>query len=162
MKIIKIKIPEYVFNKEDNPYFFNASNPRPVSLIAGQIEKSISDNFDTNDILVRGVQFGRHNQLSKKEFIDSIIEIGSDINGDGTIHAAPFSDDIVEKILEGFHVYKPKGEERPQYSVDIWMVFDKKVFKNVEYIHPRHHVVVRDKWELNRGTYGLLGLIIIN
>ena len=42
------------------------------------------------------------------------------------------------------------------------MIFDKRVYKNVEYIHPRHYVVAQDRWELNQGAYGLLGLVVIN
>ncbi|MDZ7785558.1 MAG: hypothetical protein U5L95_00350 [Candidatus Saccharibacteria bacterium] len=66
------------------------------------------------------------------------------------IYAAPFQKDVIKKILEGFHAYKPKCEERPQHPVDIWMIFDMNAYENIEYLHPRHKVVSRDKWELKK------------
>ena len=79
------------------------------------------------------------------------------------MYAAPFEAGITKKILEGFHKYKPKCEERPQYPVDIWMIYDKDSFDNIEYMHPRLKVMAKDKWKQKKANNkSLLKLIIVN
>lgn len=167
MKIVEISIPEYIFDTENNPYFFDESEPKSLEPIAEKIEANIRNNFAVGNILIRGIQSGHHTSISKEKLVNAIMEDGNDIHntesGDSvTLHAAPFGGGVVTKILEAFHMYKPKGQERPQYPVDIWMIFNRDSYDNIEYLHPRHKVVARDKWRLHKGEYGLLGLIDIN
>lgn len=166
MKIIRLKIQRYIFDDTHNPYAFNNEQRQSVEPIAKKIEQAVVNSFDADSILVRGVQSGHHTEMSKKLFVDAIIRnssdmLNSDASEEGMIHAAPYEPGIITGILEGFHVYRPKCEERPQYPVDVWMVFDKKAFDNIRYIHPRHHVPAKDRWKPKSKTQGLLGIIIL-
>ena len=165
MNIIKLKIPEYVFVGNHNPYAFDSVDRKSILPISKQIEKAIVSNFDTSNVLVRGIQSGYY-KLTKQQLIDKIIEDGQDVYDSdndvvGVIHAAPFENDVVDKIMTGFHVYKPKCEESPQFPVDVWMVFDKEAYENIKYMHPRHHVLVKDRWKLKSSKTGLLGVLVI-
>lgn len=164
MNIRNISIPDYVFSGLSNPFAFDADEPKSLKPIATLLEGAI-EGFDTDNILLRGVQSGHH-KLTRDALIEKIQNNGSDIydsnRDEGVIHAAPYSAGMVENLLAGFHVYKPKSEERPQYPVDIWMIFDRDAYNNVEYMHPRHHVLARDKWERKSGESGLIGLVIVN
>lgn len=166
--IIRTTIPKYVFVGDSNPYAFNANSPKSLSEIASKIEHTIKDNLNTQNTLIRGIQSGYHKKISRDELINLILKNGQDTYDDnadmsGIIHAVPFEDGVVEQILSGFHVYKPKCEELPQYPVDIWMVFDANAYENVEYIHPRHHVLTRDRWKLKPKTVdGLKGIFIVS
>ena len=165
MKIVAIRLPEYIFDTSSNPYFFDEVKPKSVVPIAEKIEKAIRDNFDVDNILIRGVQSGLHSPMAREAFIDAIIKNGNDtyIGSDATIvYGAPFNRGVISKILEGFHVYKPKGEDCPQHPVDVWMIFDQNAYDNIEYMHPRHHVLACDRWKLRNDSYGLLGLVIVN
>lgn len=163
-----IEIPEYVFNLADNPYKFNAKNPKSISEIAEKIEEAIKSSFDTNHVLVRGIQSGHHQKIDRDDLIALIQKNGQDtydkdLYESDTIHATLFSENIIKNILMAFHVYKPKCEECPQYPVDIWMIFDASAYKNIEYMHPRHKVLARDKWELaSINKSGLRGILVIN
>jgi len=166
MNTVKIKILEYNFDKQNNPYSFHLTPPREIDGIARKIELAITRGKPEKPILVRGIQSGHHD-LSRDELIKTIRQNGTDIYGSDTgkieIYATPFEAGIIKRVLEGFHKYKPKCEERPQYPVDIWMIYDKYAFENIEYLHPRHKVMTKDKWEQkNANKNGLLNIIIVN
>lgn len=167
MKLITLSLPEYVFNTTCNPYFFDEINPKSLGPIAEKIERAIRNNFDINNIMIRGIQSGHHTSISRKKLIDTIVENGNDVydtraGSDNIIHAALFGGGVIIRILEAFHKYKPKGEERPQLQVDIWMIIDKSAYDNIEYVHPRHGVIANDKWRQHSDGYGLIGLIVIS
>ena len=86
------------------------------------------------------------------------------IENPDTIFAATYEGEkSILRILEGFHKYKPRCEERPQYPVDIWLVFQAKAYENIEYLHPRHNVLARDKWRrINPSEAGLVKIISID
>lgn len=116
-------------------------------------------------MLVRGVQSGKHS-ITKSELIALIKENGSEYsNSDepNTIFAAPYDQHAVEHILEGFHKYKPKSDESPQQSIDLWLIYNARAYKNVPYQHPRHNVEAKDKWQrLSPQESGLIALIVLN
>ena len=169
MKVIvkKLRIDKYKFGKEDNPYEFDGIN-QPVALadIAEQISAKIEGSPTTDTLIIRGIQSGKH-QVGKDVLLQSIINNGQDyknIDEPNTIFAAPYEGkDTIQRILDAFHRYKPKHEERPQYPVDIWLVFDARAYENVEYLHPRHNVLARDKWKrIDPKNSGLLEVVVIN
>jgi len=167
MDIKEITIPDYIFDGQSNPYEFNKKSPKSLQTIADGIESAIVQKFGSNGIIIRGVQSGHHKNMSREELINSIIKNGTDSFGskgeNNIIYAAPFENGIVRKLLEGFHTYKPKCEERPQYPVDIWMVFNKSSYNNVEYMHPRHKVIAKDRWKIKSNQKSVLkALIIVN
>lgn len=166
MRIIRLHLPEYQFSREYNPYIFDNVQRQSIEPVAKQIERAIVDNFETGNILVRGIQSGHHAEMTKQQLVDAISRNGSDIFDNeaekAIIHAAPYELGIITKILEGFHVYKPKCEEKPQYAVDVWMIFDRGAYENIEYMHPRHHVIVKDRWRQKSDTEALLGVIVID
>jgi hypothetical protein len=166
MRIVTIKIPEYTFDQLHNPYSFHLSTPKKLDSIAQKLELAITNSNSDKPLLIRGVQSGRHN-AHRGELINTIKQKGTDIHKSDTgkveIFAAPFESGIIMRILEGFHKYKPKNEERPQYPVDIWIVYDLDAFENVEYLHPRLNVVVKDKW-LQKTSHKIrpLQIVIVN
>lgn len=168
IKTIKFKVNEYGFGKNDNPYEIN-DKQQPISLskVANKISESI-DNLNSNklSILVRGVQSGKH-KATTDQLLERILTNGTELDdarNSHTIFAAPYRNEgTILQILEGFHKYKPKCEERPQYIVDIWMVFELDAYDNIEYLHPRHNVIARDKWKRKSPkNTGLIGVVLIN
>lgn len=165
--IFKITVTEYAFPSNANPFAFDAQPKKPISEIA----EAINDNVEKivkGDTLIRGIQSGKYD-LNRDDLIDRIARSGSDAyseidNGREILFAAPYSGkQTLDTILSGFHEFKPKCEERPQYPVDIWMVFDQNAFENIKYVHPRHNVIANDKWQIkDRGFLGLQVIIVVN
>ncbi len=164
--MVIIKIPEYTFDKQNNPYSFHLASPRELDDVARKIDTAINSEKTEKTFLVRGIQ-SKHFDLSRDELIKTIRQNNTDnfnsATGSIEMYAAPFEAGITKKILEGFHKYKPKCEERPQYPVDIWMIYDKDSFDNIEYMHPRLKVMAKDKWKQKKANNkSLLKLIIVN
>lgn len=164
--VAHVDIPEYRFDTSVNPFAYNTKDAQSVGNIAEAIDIALESNFSVNNIIIRGVQSGNHD-IARKQLIESILQNGSDLyrspDKSLEIHAKEYSQGIVLDIMGGFHVWKPKCEERPQYPVDIWMIFDKEAFDNIEYMHPRHKVIARDKWKLkNSDQGGLKGILVVN
>jgi len=163
--IKKIKIDKYSFGTNNNPYEYG-STAQPIALadIAQQISVEI-DSITLGNLIIRGMQSGKHD-LSKEDLLQAIVKNGREYeNTDepNTVFAALYeSKDTVQHILEGFHKYKPKSEERPQYPVDIWLIFDARAYENIGYLHPRHNVIARDKWKrVDPTKTGLLEVIVL-
>lgn len=171
-KIVHIAIPEYGYDIKENPFAFDAEHPEDITSVASRLDNEIRERFEGENILVRAVQSG-HFTLQRHQLIKSIVAHGGDHvfrRGDevtDTIFALGFEpwtkESTVLKTLEGFHKFKPKSEERPQYPVDIWMVFDASEYKNEAYLHPRHNVIARDKWQAKSpGELGLQTVFVVN
>lgn len=161
-----VDIPKYIFQDDTNPFSFDANPRLSVEAIASMIVTAIHDVVGQETVLVRGVQSGHHH-VSREELISKIRQKGSDLyevdSNRETIYAAIFEPNTIKEILEGFHTYKPKCEEKPQYPVDVWLIYDAKVYKNVAYMHPRHKVLANDKWmRKDNSKSGLLAIIIVN
>ncbi len=166
-KIIETDIPEYDFDCEPD-----------LKEIGEKIDKILMDNFGGKDIILRCVQSGKHE--SKQALIGHIINSGSDYYENESDKAANMTDrkidlygyacsvgktDIGYHMLEGFHLLKPKSLEKPQYPVDIWMIYNPKQLENVEYLHQRYNVIARDGYlfkDKNNKQKALIGLIIVN
>lgn len=171
-KIVRIAIPEYTYDTNENPFAFDSEQPKNLSRIADRLDVEIMGRFGGSNILVRAVQSG-HFTLQCNQLIKSIVAHGGDYvfrRGDevpGIMYAQGFepwtSESTILTILEGFHRFKPKSEERPQYPVDIWMVFDAYEYENEEYLHPRHNVTARDKWKAKSSVrLGLQTVFVVN
>jgi|GEM_PF-550497 len=165
--VYTVSIRDYTFDTTTNPFAFDAVEPLSIGPIADAIDTAIRTHVAIDrPALVRGIQAGKHGGHTRQELVSSILVNGSD-HYDTThatdLHAAPYADGTIASILGGFHVWKPKCEDRPQHIVDIWMVFDASAFDNIEYMHPRHHVIAHDRWRL-RGTNdkGLVAVIVVN
>lgn len=135
--------------------------------IAARIETETSNVIGNRQAIIRGIQSGKHSIKIRDKLIDYIVENGNEKNKSSSnnkaIYAAQFEPGLILKILEGFHVYKPKSEEKPQYPVDVWMVFDIDAYDNIEYVHPRHKVVARDKWKRKDShNNGLMVILTVN
>jgi hypothetical protein len=166
--IKNIQIQTYAFPEDSNPFAFDALLKRPIDEIATELKVALEAIVGSHKVLIRGIQSGRHSE-DRKILVRKIIKEGSDgysekQDGNGVLFAAPYEGlQTLEFILAGFHEFKPKCEERPQYPVDIWMIFDESAFKNIEYIHPRHNTKANDKWQIVDNTNnGLIGLVTIN
>lgn len=171
-KIVHLAIPEYKYDIKENPFAFDAEQPRDVAPIADRLNVEITERFEGKNILVRAVQCG-HFTLQRHQLIKSIVAHGGDQvfrrgnEVSDTIYALGFEpwtkESTVLKTLEGFHKFKPKSEERPHYPVDIWMIFDAENYENVEYLHPRHGVTARDKWQAKSpSNLGLQTVFVVN
>lgn len=168
-----LNIPEYIFDINNNPYAFNIDNPLSLEPIAEKLNRKISTRFQSKNILIRALQ-SKHYSVDRESLLEGIINNGGDfylsqkLSVDHNIMYAmnfmPWQEDsTILSNLEGFHKYKPKYEERPQYTMDIWMVFDAQCYENVAYLHPRHKVVAKDKWRaLDVEKTGLLRIIVVN
>lgn len=147
--VVRVVLPEYIFDTSTNPFAWNAENQQPLTKVAHNIANALQQHFDMTDTIIRGVQ-SAHHQMPRDELIDLIVKNGPDVHNSPAnnteIFAQEFGDQAVSEIIRGFHVFKPKCDERPQHPVDIWMVFDKNSFESIEYLHPRHGVLARDKW----------------
>ncbi|NLA42930.1 hypothetical protein GX865_02105 [Candidatus Saccharibacteria bacterium] len=130
--------------------------------VSTSLRDSIAEHFKGYSILLRGVQSAYHD-ISREDFIKEILRTGTDRIGgqeslvdDIDFYAAYYdsfsTDDDVARLFGGFHTFKPKCEQRPQYPADIWLVYDATRYMNVSYIHPRHNVVARDGWRLAKGS----------
>jgi len=145
--------------------------------ISNDIDDMLINNFHGQDIVLRGIQSEKHN-LPKDELIKLIIETGSDrydLYNPGEIKisnkhidlfglACKVVASITLPILEGFHKYKPKSLERPQYRVDIWMIYDANRLKNVEYNHSYYNVKACDGYVFKNPKNkkdALLGVLVI-
>lgn len=167
-KTITLQINEYCFRINDNPYEKTGKQQAiPLSEVAHKVSDAI-DSLPANNLglLVRGVQSQKHEitkDLLKERILENGIEL-EDTERHDMIFATPYSgESTILQILEGFHKYKPKCEERPQYIVDIWMIFDLDTYDNIEYLHPRHNVIARDKWKRkNSKDSGLVGVVVID
>lgn len=166
VQVTSIHIGAYTFDDSSNPYEVADATPSiMLSDVAQILSRHISQVGSGKKLLVRGVQSGKHSD-ARDVLISRIIKEGSEYENreePGTIFAAPYADGVVEFILEGFHKFKPKSEERPQYPVDLWLIYDTAAYKNVEYMHPRHNVIARDKWKrTNLDRSGLIAIIEVN
>ncbi len=169
MIIKKLDIDKYRFSPDTNTFAFDANSRLSIDDIAADISNLIDSSFQGSQILIRGIQSEKHSEkFNRDDLIEFIQQHGSDnyekINGDDIIFAAKYKGiESIKDILSGFHVYKPKCDEIPQYPIDVWMIFDLNAFENISYIHPRHNVVAADKWKRKTSDQsGLLGLLIIN
>jgi hypothetical protein len=160
-----IKIDGYYFDSKDNPYEYDSNAVPFITLtdIAQQICNEINSTHDK--LIIRGIQSGKH-KVDKDVLLEAAIKNGQDyenIDETNTMFAAPFEGEkTIQHILEGFHKYKPKSEERPQYPVDIWFIFDSRAYENVKYLHPRHNVLASDRWKrINPVKTGLLEVIVL-
>jgi len=168
MKVIinKIGIDKYSFGTNNNPYEYgNTDQPIALADIAKQISAEIDSSVAFGGLIIRGIQSGKHD-LSKEDLLQVIIKNGREYESTAepnTIFAALYeSRDTILHILEGFHKYKPKSEERPQYPVDIWLIFDARAYENIEYLHPRYNVLARDKWKrVDPTETGLVEVIVL-
>lgn len=167
-KTITIQVDGYGFSINGNPYEKTGKQQAiPLSEVAHKISDVI-DSLPANrfGFLVRGIQSQKH-KITKDQLKVRVLENGVELEGaekSNEIFAAPYrGESTILQILEGFHRYKPKCEERPQYMVDIWMVFDVNAYDNIEYLHPRHDVIARDKWKRkNPKDSGLVGIVVID
>lgn len=166
MKIVNVSIPDYIFDSNNNPFSHDAKPTRVFDSIAASLDSVIQKIIGDEVVLVRGLQSG-HFEVTREELIHLIEQN----DGDSLISAltkdemfaALYSDQTVSAILKGFHVYKPKSEERPQLPVDVWMLFALNDFVNIEYLHPRHNVIARDKWKRKEGiNNSLIAVIVVN
>lgn len=162
-----ITIPNYHFPDDTNPYAFDSAQRQSLTSIAAMIDVAIQHHTPADTrVLVRGVQSAAHVPFTRQELIESILVNGSDHHDPSRVddlHALPYTPGASESILGGFHVWKPRCEDRPQYIVDIWMLFNKSKYENIEYIHPRHQVAANDRWRpLDASDQGLVAMIIIN
>ncbi len=166
-KIIKTDCPEYNFDREPD-----------LKKIGKKIDKVLTDNFNSKDIILRCVQSGKHE--SKQALIDHIIRSGSDYYEAESHKATNMADRKIDlygyactvgksnigyHMLEGFHIFKPKCLEKPQYPVDIWMIYNPEQLENVEYLHQRYNVIARDGYLFKNKDDKrkvLIGLIIVN
>lgn len=162
--VARVQLAVYSFDSSTNPFAWDAENQQSIEEIAAGIDKYLKSIFEMENTLVRGIQ-SDHHDIDREGLINRIIKNGSDSyeeNGTSEVFAAEYGDNTIKTILSGFHVFKPKCEERPQHRVDIWIIFDKSAFENVEYIHPRHNTVAKDKWRLrDPSNSGLKGVLVI-
>lgn len=163
-----IRIPSYIFREDTNPFAFDARSKKSLAKVAFAIKNAIEEVADKNKILIRGIQSGKHG-TDREALVDKIIQEGADgyseeVDGHGILFAAHYDGlQTIEFILAGFHEFKPKCEERPQYPIDVWMIFDESAFKNIKYVHPRHSTTANDKWQIvDLRDHGLHGVIVIN
>lgn len=161
--IISVTIPEYIYDPASNPFAYNHINPSSVDSIAKKIDTAIQDSLLTKDTLVRGLQSGKHTRVDRIQLVSLIAKNGRD-HPEDEVHSAEYTPgSTILSILNGFHAWKPKCEEIPHYPVDIWMIFDRNAFDTIEYLHPRHNILVKDRWRLkNPGNNGLLGIVVVN
>ena len=163
----KIKIDEYNFDADNNPYEHD-STTQPITLadIAQQISVEIDDLFAHHRVIIRGIQSGKY-AVDKDVLLRAIIKDSQEyknIDEPNTIFATLFEGKAtIQHILEGFHKYKPKSKERPQYPIDVWLIFDAGAYENVEYLHQRHNVLARDKWKrIDPTNAGLLEVVVVS
>lgn len=154
---LAVEIPEYTFHESENPYRFDASPQASLSRIAHPIDAVLSHYFTDKSILLRGFQSAKHSERTRGELLRFIMVNGLEyeLKESEAIYAAeyaPFDNSSsVESILAGFHTYKPKCDELPQYPVDIWMIYDASRYEAAPYMHPRHGVLTRDRYQLMPG-----------
>jgi len=156
---------------------YRFSNNLNLNKVASNIDSVLLENFRGQNIVLRGIQSEKHN-LPKDELIQLIVETGSDRYDLDNSNEVKVSDKDIDlfglackviapitlPILEGFHKYKPKSLERPQYRVDIWMIYDASKLENVEYSHSYYDAKARDGYVFKnpqKKTEALLGLIVI-
>jgi len=171
VKIIKLAIPEYRLDSDDNPYRWNIINSQSLAPIARQLDVVIARSFAWSDILVRAVQ-SASTGMTRGELLTRVRRMGYDQPAtDGTydFYAAAYLPFIKDSTLlatfEAFHRWKPKCEEKPQKLIDLVMVFDATAYGSVEYTHPRHGSLANDRYELKDGAVrssALLAIILIN
>lgn len=181
-KIVKLTADTYRFNTNDNPYAFDFKELKGLEDIAESLDETILERFNGRNILLRMIQSGKHaDKISRKELIDYILETGSDYHQDESTNASQAPDAEIDiyaarfnpfdkgtstlKLFESFHKWKPKCEERPQYPVDIILVYDYDSYGNIKYKHPRYGVEADDAYKLKNGksrTDSLLGVFVIN
>ena len=105
--------------------------------------------------------------LTRNELIDGIIETGSDYNQVESNNApqkpdakidmyaakfTPFNNkSSVLSLFEAFHRWRPKCDERPQYPIDLVLIYDYDFYENVRYVHPRYGSMADDAYKLKNG-----------
>ena len=143
--------------KRTNSGHYDPAISLDIAKTASSISEAILESAQPPFIL-RGLQSGKHS-LDKDEIINKILINGSDLfeptnvtalNGQmldiwaGEVETEEELTPWLIKLLEGFHVYKPKSEEQPQLPIDIFIIYDPKQLQRVQYTHPRHNVIADD------------------
>lgn len=159
-------IPDYEFDNNSNPYAYDSTDKKAIKPMAARIEEALKEFISYKNTLIRAVRSQSHS-LSRDALISSILENGSDVFKDTNerieLFADAYSNTTILFILDGFHKWKPKCDERPQYPLDIWMVYDKSAFDNVAYVNERHNVIAKDKWRMKDSkNNGLKAVLVIN
>jgi hypothetical protein len=166
MTIIYLSCPEYNFD-----------GILDIKKVSQKIDTALLDNFPGQSIVLRAVQSEKCT-LDKGDLINYIKRTGVDRYETSAASYVDVSDtkidlfgmkcivkgDISLPILKGFHIYKPKSLERPQYKLDIWMVYDAIKLKNVEYFHKAYKVTAKDGYvfrDENNKADALIGLLAI-
>lgn len=155
---------------------YNFYSAPDLGVIAAAIDQQIEQAFSGQPVVIRGIQAQKH-ALSRPDLITLIRTTGtdhyqllanSDVGGQ-TIdlfgRSCNATAPITLPILEGFHRWKPKSLERPQFPVDIWMIYDATQLQNVEYVHDHYNVPAHDGYVFIDSAAkpdALLGLLVIN
>lgn len=181
-KIVKLICDDYKFDTNSNPFAFNAKSPKSLVEVAELLDGAIRKNFDGQNILIRMIQFGKHeSKHSREELIKHILKTGSDYYEQNSENASeapgikidmyaarfvPFDkESSTLTLLEAFHKWKPKCEERPQYPVDIILIYDYDTYNTIKYKHPRYKVEADDAYKLKTGknrSDSLIAALVIN
>lgn len=167
-KIIHIECPAYILSKKLD--YIKAGN---------EIDSALNENFMNQYVMIRAIQSSKH-KMPRDKLIERIIEYGNDRYDSNSEYAANVTDrpidlfglvckiegqPIAKELLEGFHKWKPKCEEKPQHKADIWMILDPKQFEQVEYNHSRFNIKVSDAYVYknpNNKPDALIGIVIVD
>lgn len=170
MKLIHVSIPEYQKGPDLN-----------LNSIAKQIDKSLTNNFNNQKIVLRAISSANH-VITKEKLIEIIKNSGTDrydpaLSGDRYENIGNKSIDFFGRTLEvkpnkkmsifvlkGFHIYGAQFHKRESEKMDIWLVYDRTKLKSVLHYYERNKGGKRDGYIFKNQAdklLALLGVIVI-
>lgn len=134
--IIHLDIPEYHYDFNTNPFVGMDAHRRRTYAISRYLDVVFMHRFMFQNIIVCGLQSRKFvNEINRSSFIKQIrerggipIEPGIPYDILGQRFSPLMTSSTVSAMLYLYHKQTPRSEERPQYPLDLWLVYDSASF----------------------------------
>ncbi len=139
--IIHLSIPAYVYDFMTNPFLGMGPTVRRTYEISRHIDVVFLHRFMYHDILVCGIRSREHtDERGRAAFVKHIRDTGGMIlDGDEAdmydflaMRFSPYvASDTTAAWFTRYHKQEPYSRERPQWPIDVWMIYDADAYEPV-------------------------------
>lgn len=134
--IIHLDIPEYYYDFNANPFVGMDAHRRRTYAISRYLDVVFMHRFMFQNIIVCGLQSRKFvEETGRSSFVKQIrerggisIEPGVPYDILGQRFSPMMTSSTVSAMFYLYHKQIPRSEERPQYPLDVWLVYDAASF----------------------------------
>ncbi len=131
--VMRIALEAYEYNFTTNPFVSDGPHVVRTYSIARYLDVTFLHRYMYQNILVCGIRSREFaNERSRAKFIKRLLETGGDaIRSDDqkydflALQFAPYvASDSTLALFDYYHKQSPHADERPQYPIDAWVIYD--------------------------------------